>query len=114
MPLYTRLLPTEEYGRMAVLTSYETIFIIFATFEIYLGSFQRGILKFKDDVRTFEQSTVLVSNTLTAAVFLLVWLFNKPFTEFTGVSIKLYAIFSLYYLGFAPYSCWLNKKRFDF
>lgn len=49
MPLYTKLLPTEEYGRMTVLTSYETIFCIFATWELYLGAYQRGILKFKDD-----------------------------------------------------------------
>lgn len=114
MPLYTRLLPTYEYGRMSVLTSYEQIFIIFATFEIYLGSFQRGILKFKDDVRTFEQSTVLVSNVLTCLVFCVVLIFNKPFTDFTDISLGLYAVYSIYFLGFAPYSCWLNKKRFDY
>lgn len=114
MPLYTRLIPTDEYGRMNVLISYEQIFIIFATFEIYLGSFQRGILKFKDDVRTFEQTTVLIANTLTVTVFAIVCLMNKPFTDFTGMTLGLYAAFSLYFLGFAPYNCWLNKKRFDY
>jgi O-antigen/teichoic acid export membrane protein len=72
MPLYTRLLPPDEYGRMSVLTSYEQVFLIFATFEIYLGSFQRGILKFKDDIKTFEQSTVLISNGLTIIIFVIV------------------------------------------
>ena len=114
MPLYTRLLPTDEYGRMTVLTSYEHIFIIFATFEIYLGSFQRGILKYKNDVRTFEQSTVFISNVLTLIVFAFVSLINKQFTEFTGISFGLYAVYTIYFLGFAPYSCWLNKKRFDY
>jgi O-antigen/teichoic acid export membrane protein len=114
MPLYTRLLPAGEYGRMTVLTSYEQIFIIFATFEIYLGAFQRGILKFKDDVRTFEQTVVLISNVLTAIIFLLVAAFNKPFTDFTGMTLGFYAVMSIYFLGFAPYNCWLNKKRFDY
>lgn len=114
MPLYTRLLPSDEYGRMNVLTSYEQIFIIFATFEIYLGAFQRGILKFKDDVRTFEQTTVFIANILTLIVFGIVCIINKPFTEFTGMSLVLYAVMSLYFLGFAPYNCWLNKKRFDY
>lgn len=114
MPLYTRLLPSGEYGRMNVLTSYEQIFIIFATFEIYLGAFQRGILKFKDDVRTFEQTVVMISNILTLIVFGVVCVFNVPFTRFTGMTLGLYAVMSIYFLVFAPYNCWLNKKRFDY
>lgn len=114
MPLYTRLLPTDEYGRMSVLTSYETIFIILATFEVYLGAFQRGILKFKDDVRTFEQTIVFFSNCLTIFVLLFVFIIREPFESFTGVSMTLYGIMTLYFLGYAPYNCWLNKKRFDY
>lgn len=114
MPLYTRLLPTEEYGRMTVLTSYETIFCIFATFELYLGAYQRGILKFKDDLRTFEQSIVMFSNVLSIICLGIVILFNKPFSELTGISGGFYAVMTIYFLGFTPYSCWLNRKRFDY
>lgn len=114
MPLYTRLLPTEEYGRLTVLTSYETIFTIFATFELYLGAHQRGILKYKKDLNTFEQTIVLSSNLLTILVFVLVRIFIKPFYQFTGVSLTIYFLMSIYFLGYAPYNCWLNKKRFDY
>lgn len=112
MPLYTRLLPADEYGRMNVLTSYEQIFNIFATFEIYLGAFQRGILKFNSDVKTFEQSIVFFSNILTVTMFWIFILFQNSITSFTGISLSLYAIMTLYFLGFTPYNCWLNKKRF--
>lgn len=114
MPLYTRILPTEEYGRMSVLTSYENIFIIFATFEVYLGAYQRGMLKFKDDIETFEWSIVFFSNILTGICFLLVCVFNEPFTNFTGVSVLLYFIMTVYFMSYAPYNCWLNKKRFHY
>lgn len=114
MPLYTRLLPTDEYGRMTVLTSYETIFTIFATFEIYLGAYQRGILQFKNDLKTFEQTIVLFSNVLTIICFALVGIFIQPFYHFTGISFGLYSVMTLYFLVFTPYNCWLNKKRFDY
>lgn len=114
MPLYTRLMPVEEYGRMTVITSYETIFIIFATFEIYLGAFQRGILTFKEDVQAFESSVVLVANALTVINFIIVSIFSDSFTAFTGVSLALYAVMCVNFLVFAPYNCWLNKKRFDY
>ena len=114
MPLYTRLLPTDEYGSMNVLTSYEQIFTIFATFEIYLGAYQRGILKYKNDLKTFEQSVVLFSNCLTIVVFVIFAIFQKPLSSFTGISLLLYTIMTLYFLGSAPYNCWLNKKRFDY
>ena len=66
MPLYTRLLPVDEYGDLSLLTSYDLVFTILATFEIYLGAFQRGMLEFRDDLRTFEKTLVLASNIRTA------------------------------------------------
>lgn len=114
MPLYIRILPTDEYGKMSVLTSYETIFMIFATFELYLGAYQRGLLKFKENVKEFEWSIVFFSNILTCICLALVCIFNKSFVSFTGVSVSLYLIMSVYFLGYAPYNCWLNKKRFNY
>ena len=114
MPLYTRMLSIEEYGRMSLLTSYESIFTIFATMEIYLGAFQRGILRFKYDITTFEQSIVALSNFTTIISFLIVVIFIDRFSSLTGISLNLYAIMSLYFLVSAAYNCWLNKKRFNY
>jgi O-antigen/teichoic acid export membrane protein len=79
-----------------------------------LGAFQRGLLKFKNDDKTFEWSIVFFSNALTCICLILVCVFHRPFTQFTGVSLPLYLIMTLYFLGYAPYNCWLNKKRFHY
>lgn len=65
-------------------------------------------------MRTFEQSIVLFSNILSIICLGIVMLFNKPFSEFTGISVGLYAVMTMYFILFTPYSCWLNKKRFDY
>ena len=114
MPLYTRLLPVDEYGDMSILTSYDIVFTILATFEIYLGAFQRGILEFRDDLRTFEKTIVLVSNVITAIWFFLVFFFAGPFVGFTGIPLSLVAMMAVHYVFLTPYQCWLSKKRFDY
>lgn len=114
MPLYTRLLSTDEYGKMSVIISYESIFNIFATFELSLGAYQRGLLKYKNDVDTFEQSIVFLSNLLTVIFALIVFLVWKPFSAFTGFSLSIFMLMMGYFIVFTPYNCWLNKKRFSF
>ncbi len=114
MPIYADVMSTEEYGDMSLITSYELILTIFATFELYLGAFQRGLLKFKDDVKRYEQTIVMFSNVLTLLCLGLVLIFHKPFTNFTGISVGLYSLFTTYFITQTPYNCWLNKKRFEY
>ena len=114
MPIYTRFLPEEEYGTMSLITSYEVIFTIITTLELYNGAFNRGILKFKEDVKTFEQTIVFLSNFLSLIWFVIVMLLNKPFTDFTGISLGMFAIMTVYFLTRSAYECWLNKKRFEY
>lgn len=114
MPIYTRFLPEEEYGTMTLITSYETIFTIITTLELYNGAYNRGILKFKEDVKTFEQTIVFLSNFLSLIWFVIVMLLNKPFTDFTGISLGMFAIMTGYFITRTAYNCWLNKKRFEY
>lgn len=99
---------------MSIMTSYELIFIIFATFELYLGAYQRGLLKYKNDVKSFEQTIVFLSNMLSVICLFLVLIFHKPFESFTGISAGFYSVFTVYFITYTPYNCWLNKKRFEY
>lgn len=114
MPIYSHVLSEEEYGTMSLITSYELIFNIFATFELYLGAYQRGLLIYKNDTRSFEQAIVFLSNILTVLCFFVFIVLSGPVSKFTGVTIALYAVFSAYFLVYTPYNCWLNKKRFEY
>ena len=114
MPIFTRIMPTEEYGAASVFLSYNSIFLIFATFELALGAYQRGILIYKDDLYTFEQTIVFLSNVITVIFFLIVLICWKPFEKFTGISLVLFGVMTLNWITYTPYNCWLNKKRFEY
>lgn len=114
VPLYTRLLPVDEYGLMSVINSFQSIFIIFATFELSLGAYQRGILKYKDDIKLFTDSITILSNIITVSFTIIVIIFKDIIMRASGMSFAVLMLMCLNFLFYTPYNCWLNLKRFEY
>ena len=114
LPLYTRLLPLEEYGLMSVMNSYQSIFIILATFELSLGAYQRGILKYKTNISLYTQSIILLSNIITFFFLLIVCLLHNYIFKISGLTFGLIILMCIYFFFYTPYNCWLNLKRFEY
>ena len=47
LPLFTRLLTTEQYGQYTIYSSWSGILIIFLTLNLAYGSFQTAMVKFE-------------------------------------------------------------------
>lgn len=113
-PLFARLLSVDEYGYMNVYNSYQQIFLIFATFEISNGAYQRGILKYKNKKRLFTISTQLLSTMLTLILFLICILFMDQITSFIDISPLIMILMFIYFLFQPSYNYWLIDKRMSF
>ena len=48
LPLFTRLLTTEEYGQYTIYSSWSGILMIFLTLNLAYGSFQTAMIKYED------------------------------------------------------------------
>lgn len=114
VPILTRVLPQADYGIVSVYNSYQQLFLIFATFELYLGAFQRGILQYKDDIYGFTSDLILLCNTITVILFILIYPFQDWFVSLTKTSKLVYYLMFLYFLVYPGFNSWLNKKRFDY
>jgi len=110
-PLFTRVMSPSEYGIFSVFISYEHIIMILATWEIYIGSYQKGLFKYKEDVPLFTTSTIGLTNFLSIVFFVLVLVFNTFIIPFTGISARLYLLLFVYSLCWPAYNCWLTRKR---
>lgn len=110
-PLFTRLLPTDEYGLLSIYVSYEQLILIFATWELSLGTYQKGLFKYKNDASILTSSLLVFSNILTFCLFALITLFWKPFRNFTGFTRQILLVLFLYLLVQPAYSCWTVRKR---
>ena len=48
LPLFTRLLTTEQYGQYTIYSSWSGILMIFLTLNLAYGSFQTAMVKFEE------------------------------------------------------------------
>lgn len=114
MPLFTRLLTTEQYGQYTIFSSWQGILTIFITLNLAYGSFATAMVKYEED-RDGYLSSVQGITVFLAAVFLLVYLpfrglwnglFELP-TEFVCIMIaEIVAANALH--------VWTGKKRFEY
>lgn len=114
VPIFTRLIPPNEYGMLSVWSSYETIVVILATWEIQLGAYTRGLYKFKESVERFTVSMHLITNVLTVCFFALVLIFHNAVESFTEMPLSVIGLMFLYMLFRPAYNGWLTRNRVKF
>ena len=114
MPLFTRLMTTEQYGQYMVYTSWSSILTIFITLYLAFGCFNTAMVRFEEDADRYIAAIQGIC-TVLAAAFLAVYLpfrgfFNGLFELPTALVLLMVAevvmTFSL--------SCWYGKLRFSF
>lgn len=114
MPLFTRLLTTEQYGQYSVYQSWSGILMIFTTLNLAYGSFSTAMIKFENDRKGYVaavQNVCLLLNVIFLAVyfpFRLQWnqWFNLPTPMVLLMVAEIFAHFVM--------ACWYAQRRFDF
>ena len=111
LPIFTRLMDASEYGIASLLLTYEQIILIFGTFEMYLGTYQRGIFKYKEKSDAYSGITILLMNSITVVVFLLLLINNKLLFQYTKITMAVLIGMFARTLFQPAYECWLVRKR---
>lgn len=114
MPLFTRLLTTEQYGQSTVYSSWNGIFSIVLTLNLAYGSFGPAMMKYEDDREGYISSIEGIFLLLTD-MFLAIYL---PLEDFWNSLLELPTEFVLLLLAetIATNSVllWSGKKRYEF
>lgn len=114
LPLFTRLLTTEQYGQYTIYQSWMGILMIFLTLNLAYGSFQTAMVKFED--RRAEYITSIQGICLfLSVIFLAVYL---PFRSFWNQLLELPTLFVLLLVSEIIFSTatllWMGRNRFEF
>lgn len=114
MPLFTRLLTTEQYGQVTVYASWQGLLQIFLTLNLAYGSFAPAMVKFeheRDGYIASVEGICLVLSVLFLAVYLpfASW-WNKLFELPTPIMLLMVAET----LSITAMLLWSGKKRFEF
>lgn len=114
VPLYTRLLTTEEYGTYTVFQSWLNLFVILATLEISRGHYKVGITKYEEDADRYTTSVLGLSNAVTIG-FAAVYACAMPFfNRMLGMPTDLVISMLLYLLVYPAWEFWTIRQRFAY
>lgn len=114
VPIFTRLLSTEQYGVYSVYLSWYSIIQIFATLNLYLGVFNNGMVKFESDRDRFQSSMLGLSTTVTCIVATVLCIALNFWESVFGLD-KFFIILMLLELMFVPaFQFWSARQRFNY
>lgn len=114
LPLFTRLLTTEQYGQYTIYSSWSGILTIFLTLNLAYGSFQTAMVKFENRrdeyIASIQGICMILCCVFLAAYLPLRGLWNQLFELPTFFVLLLVAeiVFS------TATQLWMGKKRFEF
>ena len=114
VPIFTRLLTTEQYGLLTVYQSWMAIISVFTTLNLSAGVFNNGMIKYPGQKNQFLSSLLGLSTTVTAVFFIVYLMFRQPINTLIELpTVLVLAMFMELFMSPAL-ALWSAKQRFSY
>lgn len=114
VPLFTRLLSTEQYGEFCLYQSWLGIILIIGSLNLFLGGFGNGMLKYEINKDTFISSMQGLS-TCATCVLILIFIINKPYwIKILGLHELAIWFILLEVLFYPSFQYWAMRQRYEY
>ena len=114
VPIFTRMMSTEEYGVYTLYTSWYQILLIFTSLYLFNGVYDNAMSKFSDDRDAFTSSIQGLSITVSLIVFVVYLISNRSWQNILGLSNKyIFLMFAEMIVAPALYF-WSGRQRFEY
>ena len=113
-PIFTRIMPIEEYGIISTFLSWQNVLFIIATLNMSQGVFNNGMLDFKEDRDVFCFSIQCLANLCTLLFLIIFLLFHNFFLKVIDMNIYLILLMLLYFIFVPAYNFWIARQRYEF
>ncbi len=114
VPVFTRLMPAEEYGQYSVFLSWYQIIMIFATLNMWNYLINNGMTKYGDDRSNFIASLQGLSTAITIALFLIYIPLSSSWEKASGLSFPVMALMFIELLFMPSFEYYCAVKRYDY
>lgn len=114
LPIFSRLLTTEEYGQINVYQSWLSLFSIITTLTIWGGVFNVGMVKYSD--RKYEMISAFqgLATTITITVGVVCLLLVSSIQPILKISNHLIICMFVEILTQTPFNLWATEQRYIF
>lgn len=113
VPFYVRFLSSAEYGQVAIFFSWQAIFMIFATLNLYCGVYTKAMVDYPEDRDRYTSSMQGLTTVLTFFWFLLYIILGDRWNElFAMDDITSYLLFISFFTSPAV-TFWSVRQRVE-
>lgn len=114
VPIFTRILTTEQYGTYSIYLSWLSILIIFTSLNLYLGVFNNAMFKFENDRDRYISSMQGITIVLTF-IYFIVYIVNRDFWNALFELSTLIMVAMFFELLVTPtFNFWAARNRFEY
>lgn len=114
VPIFTRLLMTEEYGICNIYFAWFEIFLIFTSLKIPYEGLNNGLIRFEKDKDGYTSSVMGLIMIMTLVVGGIYALFHQWVDHVTGLNNLIMGLMFIQLTFNPPLMLWTNRERFDF
>lgn len=114
IPIFTKMLTTQEYGQFSVYQSWLNIIMIFVTLSLYGGVFNNAMLKYEHDRMGFVASMQGLVFCMCAAWFVIYYIAHDFWNDILNLSTGLVVLMFLEMAIQPSMNFWSGKQRYEY
>lgn len=114
VPIFTRLMSTEQYGTYSMYLSWLQVFTVISTLYIYHGVTDNAMSKFDNDRDRYISSMQGLTVCITTIVMMLTFIFWHGIHDFVGLSYIMMLLMFLEIYVTPALAFWSSKQRFEY
>ena len=114
MPIYTRILTTEQYGLSTLYFAWADIVVVFTSLKLAVGVFNNGMVHFPDDRDRFQSSMQGLSLVSALICFGIYIAFSGLFDSLFGLPHILMIAMFIYCIFFPALPFWSARQRYEY
>lgn len=114
VPIFTRLLTTDEYGIYSIYLSWMNILTVFTSLNLFYGVFNNAMLKYENDRDRYTASMQGLVTVITSGIFVIYLLGSNIFNNYLGLSTVFIVLMFIEMLVTPALQFWSARQRFDY
>ena len=114
VPIFTRILTTEQYGTYSLYLSWLQILTIITSLYLYYGVFTNGMNKYDTDRDRYISSMQGLTLTITAIVFVIFFVTQNAWSDILGLAPHLIFLMFVEIAVTPALSFWSGRQRFEY
>ena len=114
VPIFTRILTTEQYGTYSLYLSWLQILTIITSLYLYYGVFTNGMNKYDTDRDRYISSMQGLTLTITAIVFAIFFVTQNTWSDILGLAPHLIFLMFIEMAVTPALSFWSGRQRFEY